>query len=271
MNSISFSTTRHAVADDGVRIAYAVAPATAHGSPRVLLVHSLALDRSFWDGVAASVAGRLELLAVDCRGHGGSDRAPGPYTLERMADDVAAVLDDAGWGNAVVCGCSMGGCVAMAFAARHPGRTAALVVMDTTAWYGPDAAKAWDERAERARRGGMAALLPFQRERWLGETFRQAHPEVQAEAEAVFLRNDVECYAATCAMLGGADLRGVVETIRAPAAVLVGSEDGAAPPAMAEDVARRLGGIPVRVLQGARHFTPLERPDEITAVLLEMA
>lgn len=266
-----FKVERRVVADDGTGIAYAIAPAVKAGAPRVALVHSLALDRTFWDGVAAAVGGDMELLALDCRGHGASDRAPGPYTVERMADDLAAVMDDAGWNNALIVGCSMGGCVALAFAARHPGRTAALVAMDTTAWYGPDAPEAWAGRAARARAGGMAALLPFQHDRWLSPAFRVEHPEVEAAADAVFLRNDVACYEATCLMLGTADLREAVRNIVAPTTVIVGSDDTATPPAMAEEIVRRVKGARLQVLEGARHLTALERPGDIADLLRRSA
>lgn len=270
MNSLS-RTERRATARDGTGIAYAVTPAARAGAPRVALVHSLALDQSFWNGVVAAIGGEMEVLALDCRGHGASDRAPGPYTVEQMADDLADVLDHAGWADAMIAGCSMGGCVALAFAARHPVRTTALVAMDTTAWYGPDAPEAWARRADRAREGGMAALLPFQHERWLSPAFRADHPEVEAAADAVFLRNDIACYAATCQMLGAADLREAIGAITAPTTVLVGSDDTATPPAMAEEIVRRIPGAHLRLLEGARHLTPLECPNLVAHVLKGVA
>lgn len=257
-------------AADGTTIAYATAPAASPDAPRVALVHSLALDHGFWDGVARSVSGRLSLLALDCRGHGASARAPGPYDAALMADDLASALDDAGWDRALVAGCSMGGCVAIAFASRHPDRTAGLLAIDTTAWYGPDAPTAWAARAERARQGGMAALLPFQRDRWFSAGFRAAHPDVEAHHEAVFLANDTACYAAACAMLGATDLRAAAQDIRAPTAVVVGEEDHATPPAMADELAALIPGATLTVLRGARHLTPIERPAEIAEALLAL-
>jgi 3-oxoadipate enol-lactonase len=266
-----FGELRRARAEDGAGLAYAIAPAARPGAPRIALLHSLALDHRFWTGVAAAISGAAELLALDCRGHGASDPAPGPMTAERMADDLAVVLDHAGWARATVCGCSMGGTVALAFAARHPARTAALVAIDTTAWYGPDAPRAWAVRAAKAEAEGMAALLPFQHARWLSPAFRAAHPEVEAAADAVFLANHVPSYAAACHMLGNADLRDAIASIRAPTLVMVGSEDGATPPAMSEEIVRRIEGATLQVLEGARHLTPLERPAEIAAALLRMA
>src|ERR1700689_4415808 len=53
-------------------IAYTVRPALQPGAPRLALIHSLALDGSIWNGVAERLAGRVEILTYDCRGHGRS-------------------------------------------------------------------------------------------------------------------------------------------------------------------------------------------------------
>lgn len=145
------------------------------------------------------------------------------------------------------------------------------VAMDTTAWYRPSAPEAWARRAAHARTGGMAALLPFQHERWLSPTFRAAHPEIEAAADGVFLRNDVACYEATCLMLGTTDLRNEVSGIVVPTTVVVGSDDTATPSAMAEEIVRRIKGARLQVLGGARHLTPLEWPEEIANLLRRAA
>ncbi len=260
--------TGFATAVDGTRLAFRLWHAPdEEGLPPVALVHSLALDGSMWEGVAAALAGQARLLAIDCRGHGASGRSPGPYTTAQFADDLAAVMDSVGWPAAIVGGCSMGGCVAQDFAARHPGRVEGLVLVDTTAWYGPGAREAWRERAETALRQGMVALSGFQAARWFTSVFNAAAPEVLERWLSVFAANDANCYAAACAMLGEADLRPLLPRISTPTMVLVGEEDAATPPAMARDLAAGIAGARLQVIQGAKHLSPIERPDAIAAAL----
>ena len=121
--------------------------------------------------------------------------------------DLAELLDHLGWPIAAVAGCSMGGCVAQAFAGMYLSRVSALGLIDTTAWYGEEAPKNWSERAAAARSKGLAGMVEFQVTRWFSDRFRTAHPEIVKELTEVFLANDVDCYAATCVMLGDADLR----------------------------------------------------------------
>jgi len=230
-----------------------------------VLIHSLAMDRGFWRPVAERMD--CAVLLYDCTGHGESPKPAGPYTVEGFADDLARLLDAVGWERALVAGASMGGCVALAFAAKHAARVQSLGLVDTTAWYGPDAPRQWEERAQKALQSGMQALVDFQVTRWFSDDFRAAHPEVVSQCVATFLENDVKAYAATCRMLGAADLRQSLGRIRVPTAVVVGDEDYATPLAMAEALHKGIAGSTLAVLKKARHLTPLERPDEVAAEL----
>jgi 3-oxoadipate enol-lactonase len=261
--SSSATADRECATDDGARIAYTLHRAPRPDCPRVVLIHSLALDRSFWDGVLPYLAADAQVLALDCRGHGRSSTGSQPFTTERFGDDVAAVLDALGWPRAVIAGCSMGGCVAQAFAARHPQRAAALALIDTTAWYGAEAPQQWAERAAAARSKGLASLVAFQATRWVSDAFRVSGAAVVQKAMDVFLANDVEAYAATCHMLGAADLRAALPGLAMPVAVFVGEEDYATPVAMAEAIHQAIPHSTLAVLKGARHLTPLEVPQVI--------
>src|SRR3982074_1814774 len=158
-----------AAARDGTRLAYAV---HGQGTNGVVLVHSLAMDRRFWQPVVERLTSHVPVLVYDCRGHRETAKAAGPYTVELFARDLADLLDHVGWSSALVAGASMGGCIALAFAAAYPARTAALGLVDTTAWYGAEAPKQWAERGSRAATAGMAALVEFQTTRSFGDEFR---------------------------------------------------------------------------------------------------
>jgi 3-oxoadipate enol-lactonase len=257
----SIATTR-----DGVRIAYTV-HGNAASDPRLVLIHSLAMDQSFWNGVLQRLGQGVNVLTFDCRGHGQSDKPAGPYTVELFADDVLDVLDAAGWPSAFVAGASMGGCVSIAFAARYPERVDGLGLIDTTDYYGPDAPTAWEERAQKALDNGMASLVGFQKTRWFGDQFRECHPEVVDAALEVFLANDVRAYAETCRMLGACDLRSALPRFAIPTQIIVGEEDYATSVEMARSMQERIANSELTVIDGARHFTPLEVPDVVAGQL----
>jgi 3-oxoadipate enol-lactonase len=253
---------------DGATIAFTRRAALNGDAPRIVLIHSLALDRSVWDGVVDAMKNDAAILTYDCRGHGRSERRGGPFTAELFATDLAELLDHVDWQEATIAGCSMGGCVALAFAALYPARATRLGLIDTTAWYDTEAAENFRQRAIAARETGMAGLVDFQMPRWFSDRFRERHPELVDRASAVFLANDFECYAASCALLAAADLRPHLASFRMPVAIVVGEDDPATPVAMARRLHDAIPQSTLTILPDARHLTPIERPEEIASELL---
>jgi 3-oxoadipate enol-lactonase len=257
-----------AAARDGTRLAYRLLPGVT--GRRFVLTHSLAMNGDFWRLVAEPLCQAGDVLVWDCRGHGASDKPAGPYVTDQFADDLADLMDAVGWFSAEVVGCSMGGCVSLAFAEYYPERVDALGLIDTTAWYGEDAPTAWEERGQKAAQGGMGALAEMQPARWFSDSFRSARPDVIEAALSVFLANDAKAYLESCRMLGGFDGRKGLRLIDVPTAVLVGSKDFATPIAMAEVLKRGILEATLQVIDGASHFSPLEQPDKIAAALIEL-
>jgi 3-oxoadipate enol-lactonase len=89
------------------------------------------------------------------------------------------------------------------------------------------------------------------------------HPGLVQHAMSVFTANDIDAYAATCAMLGDADLRRHLGSFRFPVSVVVGEEDYATPVETAQDLVAAIPGASLTVLPAARHLTPIECPDQI--------
>ena len=110
-----------------VALAYDV---RGRGSPLVL-IQGVGVGRWGWEPVADRLARRFQVITVDNRGVGDSDAPSGSYSARAMADDVVAVMDDAGVGSASVVGTSLGGMVAQELALAHPDRVDALVLVAT--------------------------------------------------------------------------------------------------------------------------------------------
>jgi len=109
---------------DGVKLHYWALGGT--GTP-VVLLHGFSGSADMWlmNGVAAALRGRHRVLALDCRGHGLSDKPHDPmkYGLQ-IADDVVELLDSEGYERAHVHGFSLGGWILARLLARHPERVA---------------------------------------------------------------------------------------------------------------------------------------------------
>ena len=99
--------------------------------PAIVFVHGTRLTGAMWAPQLADLGAEFRVVALDLPGHGRS--AGTPFTLEGAADRLAAVIDEAGSGSAIVVGLSLGGYVAMTLAARSPGRVRGLVLAGATA------------------------------------------------------------------------------------------------------------------------------------------
>ena len=238
--------------------------------PRITLVHSLAMSREFWQPVVYLLIQHADILTLDVRGHGDSTLSGGKYTAELFADDIAALLTHIGWSSSAIAGASMGGCISLAFAAKYPEKTQALGMLDSTAWYGEDAALKWRERADKALTGGMHALVDFQKTRWFSDSFRENNPSVVDRAVSIFKKTDVNAFANTCQMMGDFDLRHSLAGLGVPTSILVGSEDYATPIEMSELLHSHIAHSTMQVIDKARHLTPIECPQIVCDALVNL-
>lgn len=247
----------------------AVLPHDVHGSGSgrpVVLLHSLALDRHVWDELAPILADGRRVYAVDLRGHGAGPKDD-DFTVEDMATDVARTIEHLDLNDVALVGMSMGGCVAQSVAIHHPDRIGALALLDTTAWYGPDARATWESRAQKALTDGLGSLRGFQLDRWFGERFRAEHPEAGTSLLDTFVANDLPSYAAACRALGGFDARDQLSRIDVPTMVIVGEHDPATSPDHARALHDAIAGSQLHVITGAKHLTAVECSDEVAGLL----
>lgn len=249
----------------GAEIAYEV-----RGSgPVLVFLHAFPLGLFMWDAQAEALAAQHTVVRFDCRGFGASPPGDGLLTMERIADDAAALLDHLGLSRAVVAGCSMGGYAALAFARRHPDRLRGLVLQDTRAGAdAEEARRARAELAERVLREGAAAAAEAFLPRLVGETTRRENPELVERLRAAILSTSPRGIADALAGLAArADSTPFLREIRVPTLVVCGAEDVITPPSEAESIQRAVPGARLEVVPRAGHLANLERPEAYEAVL----
>ena len=166
---------------NGVRIFYRFdGPQRA---PVLLLSNSLGTDHEMWAHQVSRFTEHFRLLRYDSRGHGQSDAPPGPYSIDGLARDVIALLDELDLDRVSFCGLSMGGMVGIWLGAHAGNRLEKLVLCNTAAQLGP--AEMWNERIRIAEQEGLAGLVEPTVQRWLSAARKRAsvHQEGRAWAE----------------------------------------------------------------------------------------
>ncbi|MGH7277765.1 MAG: alpha/beta fold hydrolase, partial [Candidatus Rokuibacteriota bacterium] len=138
--------------------------AGVRGGPPLCFLHGGAAHAHWFDAVTPAFTDRFHVVSLDQRGHGESDWSDPPaYGTEDFAADLLGVLDALGWARATIVGHSMGGHNAMSFAAWHPERVRALVIVDARP-------AILDERLSLMRQRGSRPL--------------RAHPSIEAALAA---------------------------------------------------------------------------------------
>jgi 3-oxoadipate enol-lactonase len=250
---------------DGVRLRYAVDGNQA--APPVVLLNSIGTGLQLWDDVIPHLASSTQILRSDARGHGGSAATEGIYSLDMLAHDLAATMDDAGIFSAVIAGNSLGGMVAMQFACRFPRRTAGLVLICTSAQM--DRA-AWQSRYHTVSEQGIAAIADLSMERFFSADFRKHRPEKVLATKQALLTMDSRGYAGCAAAIRDMDLAHHISTIACPTLVVTGRSDISTPlEGHGEHLLAAIPGAQHLALD-CGHLAPLECPAELAAAMARM-
>ena len=111
----------------GTLAAFRLAPG---GGQTVLAVHGITANSREWLAVARALGDRATLVALDLRGRAASRALPPPFGMEAYSRDMLAVIEHLGLERPVLVGHSLGAYAVARFAADHPSRVRAAVLVD---------------------------------------------------------------------------------------------------------------------------------------------
>lgn len=247
------------LADDGVTLSYRV---QGNGPTTLLFMHGWAGAGVYFDEVVGELdLNALQVITMDFRGHGDSERTTASYGLDRIAGDVWAVADAAGVTKPVLVGFSMSAKFAQYVAVCQPDRVSGLVLVAgfpaSEIPFPQDVVRDWVSRAGDRER--LRELLgPFISE------------PVEAAVFDRFLDNAVkvpaavlECTLQTCISTSFAER---VESLQMPTLVVGGRRDPFFPPEAVAQLARSLPCARGIALE-CNHEIPMERPQELAHVI----
>lgn len=238
----------------------------------VVLLHGYPFNRSMWREQVEALRASYRVITPDLRGLGATKSdIDQPATMEEMARDVAALLDELEIGRAALCGLSMGGYVTLAFYRRFPLRVRALVLADTRPQADTvEARRNREEQAEQILKDGMQAIADDFLKKVLTPATLAEKPETRERVREMILQTDPRGAAgAVRGMARRPDQTAFLEEILAPTLILVGSRDEITPPKDAELMRREIRGSRLEMIEEASHLSNLERPLEFNRALLD--
>lgn len=253
--------THFCTAHDGARLAYAF---LGEGPPLMKAAHWLSHLEHDWQGPVWKhwlelLSERHCLVRYDARGNGLSDWKPPSISFADFVEDMGTVFDAAGVARAPVLGLSQGAAVAVAYAARHPERVSALILVG-------GCARGWRVKQSARLTERIEAMMVLMRQGWGHDNaaFRQifttsffptgSREQAEHFNELQRITTSPENAATILSALGDIDVRHQLKSIRVPTLVVHSRSDLVVPFKDGIELASGIAGARFLALDDANHL-----------------
>ncbi|HEY72686.1 MAG: 3-oxoadipate enol-lactonase [Anaerolineaceae bacterium 4572_32.2] len=246
---------------------------TGEGQP-ILFIHGLGSSGRDWEPQIAFFSqserrssAHYQIVTFDVRGHGQSDKPPGPYSIRLFADDTAELIKALDIAPAHVVGISMGGMIAFQLAVSAPDLVKSLTIVNSA----PELVlRSFEERLRALQRLLITHLLGMRK---MGQVLSERllpKPE-HAELRRIFVErwaeNDKRAYIDSMKALVGWSVADRLGDIRCPTLVIAADEDYT-PMSLKEAYVAQIEQAELVVIQDSRHATPVEQPEQFNQALM---
>jgi pimeloyl-ACP methyl ester carboxylesterase len=201
--------------------------------PLILQFGGSLFGRQNFNSVNDGFRERFRLLSYDASGYGRSDQPIEMYSIEGWADEAAGLLDELGIERTLCHGTSMGGMIAVAFAAKYPEKTIAACADCAFARcdvYRRTMFRTWRKMAETGPLDDFCDLLTIQA---VSADFIEANPDIFDTVRSVVSKNAPYTVRQACLAMETMDLEDLARSIRVPILFTNGTKDIMTPPDLA--------------------------------------
>jgi aminoacrylate hydrolase len=237
--------------------------------PALMLVPGLSGQGSFWAPQVPDFARDFRVVVHDHRGAGRSTHSRIRYSVEQMADDTLRLMDALGIAAAHLVGHSTGGAIGQVIAQDHPDRLLSLVLSATWAGRDPYFRRLFEARKEILLARGLpaylrASVLVLAPPWWISANDAAITASHQQQLAAW---PPVEVVASRIDAIMAFDRRDRLDRIRVPVLVIVAEDDMVTPRYGSDELASRIPGAKLVVLDRGGHFVPQVTPEPYNAAV----
>jgi len=233
----------------------------------ILFIHGLGSSSRDWELQVDFFSKQYQVVAFDVRGHGQSDKPPGPYGVPLFAADAAELMKSLDVAPAHVVGISMGGMMAFQLAVSAPELVKSLVIVNST----PELVlRTWKARLNGLQRLLITRLMGMRK---MGEVLggRLFPKDGQEETRQMFVErwaeNDKRAYYDAMRGLVGWSVAGRLDDIRCPTLVIAADEDYT-PVSLKQEYVGKMAQAELVVIEDSRHGTPVDQPERFNQAVL---
>jgi 3-oxoadipate enol-lactonase len=237
-----------------------------NGEP-IIFIHGYPLDHSIWLPLVPGLESHARLILPDLRGHGLSPTPEEVYSMDLLAADILALMDDLGLPRAVLAGHSVGGYIALHFARNYPERLAGLALVASHCFADPPERKQIRlDTAEKVERTGktnfiVESMLPILTpDKVLQMKLRHIIENAKLNGVAGILRG----------MADRSDTCEVLPELITPAVIIAGELDVHLSVEKAQQMAGLMKKPWLEIIAGAGHMPMMEAPERVSKIMIAL-
>jgi len=237
------------------------------GQP-LLFIHGLGSSTRDWELQVAEFSKSFKVITFDLRGHGQSDKPPGPYSMAMFASDTVGLLKALGVESANVVGLSLGGGVAFQLAIDAPALVKKLVIVNSAPAL---IVRTFKDRLNVWQRFAIVKWLGMRK---MGEVLSQRlfpkpeHAAWRATFVERWAENDSRAYQDAMRAMIGWSVMDKLGSIQCPTLILTADQDYI-PVAVKEEYTKLIPGARWVVIPDTHHALPVEEPQKFNAAVME--
>ncbi|MFX0032926.1 MAG: alpha/beta fold hydrolase [Candidatus Hodarchaeota archaeon] len=237
------------------------------GDP-LLLIHGLGSSTRDWEYQVPVFSQKYQVITIDLRGHGKSDKPKGPYNMRMFAGDIAELLKKLQIESVHILGISLGGGIAFQFAVDYPDLVKSLIIVNAGIEIPTDSFKM---KFEAFKRTFIVKLVGMKK---MGEVLaprlfiKPEQEELRAKLIERWQENDKKAYLSAMRALIGWSVRDQLGKIKCPTLV-IGSDQDYAPSSIKEEYTKLLSNAKFIEIKDARHAVAIEKPEEFNKIVMK--
>ena len=237
----------------------------------IIFVHGLSSSMELWTRIDQTQLSGQTILSYDLRGHGRSEKVPGPHNLEKHIGDLTSLMKELEIEKAKIVGHSLGAMIAMELALQYPTKVSSLTLLSTTAAFPQETRNTLFEMAAAASFGGMESITNQLIDLSFRPSFCTTEPKIVEAIRRSLLSNDAPSIVYAIRMVAKIDLRQRLASLSCPTQVLVGSDDILTPLNLATELVANVIGAQLKELPHCGHAAPVEQPSLVTKAIIEFS
>ncbi len=244
---------------------------TSGAGPTIVFIHGVLFDHRMWRPQVKALSGQYRTCCYDMLGHGAAPDPPGERSLDDFAAQVGEVIDQlSDNGPPVLCGFSMGGLVAQAYAAQHHARLAGLVLLNTVHDRSPSERATVLSRLDGNVAHGVENAVSSGIGRWFTELDHRQQPHVIDNVQRWMRHGDFTAKrkAHRVFVTSDAQVSGKLGVISCPTLVMTGARDAGSTPEMARKMAGAIPRSELHILDDQHHMMPTLAADPVNGIIL---